>query len=157
MGQRVGLARTQALMQNLKRELEMNQSTLKGTLQQTITLSGAGATKTLTADDSGAIVFMGGSDASTLTLPAPADGLYFEVFATTALSHIVQATDDILQGNYRHNSATTTMTRVLIEDKGKITLHASGRAVGDRLQFWCDGTNWWVDGIVNNAVTLATL
>ena len=123
----------------------------------TITLSGTGATKTLVAAESGAIVFMGGSDASTLTLPAPEDGLYFTVYATTALSHIMVATDDIFQGNYRHNSATTTMTRVAIADKGKLTLHASGRAIGDRLQFWCDGTNWWVDGIVNNALTEETL
>ena len=123
----------------------------------TITLSGSGATKTLVASESGAIIFMGGSDASTLTLPAVADGLYFEVYVTSAFLHIIQAQDDVLQGNYRHNSALTTMTRVAIADKGKLTLHSSGRAIGDRLQFWCDGTNWWVDGIVNNALTEATL
>lgn len=158
MAKRIGLKRTQALIENLKRELNMGQAVLKGAARQTITLSGSGATKVLTADDSGSIIFMGGSDASTLTLPAPEEGLNFEVYVTTEHQHIIQTTGlaAVLQGNYRHNSAATTIVRVAITDGKKLTLHSSGRAKGDRLQFWCDGTNYHVDGIVNQALTVTT-
>ena len=65
------------LLENLRRELEMVQSTLKGLNTDVVSLGGSGATKVLTAADSGAIVKMGGSDASTVTLPAAAEGLKF--------------------------------------------------------------------------------
>ena len=120
----------------------------------TITVSGT--TRTLEPSESGAIVFLAGG-ISTITLPAPADGLYYEVYATTAVRHVVQAQTNVINGNYRHNSATTTMTRVAVTNQGKMTLHTSGRAIGDRLQFWSDGTNWWLDGIVNNELTVTTV
>jgi len=110
----------------------------------------------LSADQSGSIIFLGGGSARTLTLPAISAGLTYEVYITTEHQHIIAAQTAVLQGNYRHNSATTTMTRVAIVNKKTLTLHSSGRAIGDRLQFWCDGTNWYVDGIVNNALTLGT-
>ena len=91
------------------------------------------ATKVLSATDSGALVLMANaSGICTITLPAPDVGLHFEIYA-----------------------ATTTMTRIAVVDKKSITLHSSGRAIGDRLEFWSDGTNWYVDGIVNNTLTLA--
>tara|TARA_R110000851_G_scaffold91581_4_gene199905 strand:+ start:864 stop:1307 length:444 start_codon:yes stop_codon:yes gene_type:complete len=116
------------------------------------------ATKVLSATDSGALVLMANaSGICTITLPAPDVGLHFEIYAATAQLHKIQTDSEatILQGNYRHNSATTTMTRIAVVDKKSITLHSSGRAIGDRLEFWSDGTNWYVDGIVNNTLTLA--
>jgi len=119
-------------------------------------ISVTGATKVLSATDSGALVLMANAGGiCTITLPAPDVGLHFEIYAATEQEHVIQATAAILQGNYRHNSATTTMTRVAITDKTSLTLHNSGRAIGDRLEFWSDGTNWYVDGIVNNVLTLA--
>jgi len=111
----------------------------------------------LDADESGAFVLLTGGSPSTLTLPVPAAGLHYEVYIGSEQEHIVQAQSNVMQGNYRHNSATTTMTRIAVSNKGKLTLHSSGRAIGDRLQFWSDGTDWYVDGIVNNAVTQATI
>lgn len=154
---RVGLARTQALIENLKRELQMNGATIVGNMRKTISLTGADATQTLTADDNGAIIFMGGSNASEVTLPAVQDGLWFEVYMTTAHEHIVKAKTNVMQGNYRHNSNSTTMTRVAISNKGKLTINSSHAKIGDRLQFWCDGTNWHVDGITNNVLVLGTV
>ena len=68
MAKRIGLARTQALIEGLKRELKLDGSTLRGELQQIIILSGSGATETLTSTDSGAIVALG---AGSLTLLSP--------------------------------------------------------------------------------------
>ena len=114
-------------------------------------------TKKLSAEDSGAFVILTGGSASTAILPAPEAGLHFEFYAGSAEVHIIQAGSNVIQGNYRHNTAATTIVRVAVEDKGKLTLHSSNRAIGDRLELWSDGTSWYVDGIVNNALTLGTV
>ena len=74
---RVGVNRMEFLLENLRRELDMVQSTLKGLNTDVVSLGGSGATKVLTAADSGAIVKMGGSDASTVTLQQQPRGLSF--------------------------------------------------------------------------------
>ena len=150
---RVGLARTQALIENLKRELQLNQSTLKGGLRQVISLTGTGATRTLTSDDSGAIVNMGGSDASTVTLPTPAAGISFRFVATTAVAHVINGGNSKIQGGYHHNTNAATIARVGISNKSALTLHNSNAAIGDTLEFWSDGTNWYVSGTVNDVIT----
>jgi hypothetical protein len=152
---RVGLARTQALIEQLKRELQMGGSTLKGTMQQIVTLSGTGATATLTADDSGAIVEMGGSNASTVTLPAVQKGLHFRFVATTAFAHAINGGATSIEGGYHHNTNAATVARVAIANKSSLTLHNSNSAKGDTLEFWCNGTDWFVSGIVNDVITQA--
>jgi len=152
---RVGLARTQALLENLKRELSMNQSTMKGALQQVVSLTGAGATKTLTADDTGAIVKMGGSNASTVTLPAVSAGLKFRFVAVTAFAHVINGGSSVIEGGYHHNTNAATVARVAILNKSSLTLHASNFKIGDTLEFWSDGTSWYVSGIVNDVITQA--
>ena len=75
---RVGLARTQALIENLKRELQMNGSILMGENEKTIAASAA---KILTAADSGSTVIWT-HDAGTgynITLPKCAQGLKFTI------------------------------------------------------------------------------
>jgi len=155
MGNRVGLARTQALIENLKRELSMNQSTLKGELQQVVSLTGAGATKTLTADDTGAIVKMGGSNASTVTLPSVSVGLKFRFVAVTAHAHVINGGASVIEGGYHHNTNAATVARVAILNKSSLTLHNSNSAIADTLEFWSDGTSWYVSGIVNDVITQA--
>jgi hypothetical protein len=71
---------------------------------------------TLTAGQSGTMIFLGGGSATTLTLPAVESGLHFEVYITTEQQHVIAAQDTVLQGNYRHNSATTTCTRIAISN-----------------------------------------
>ena len=151
---RVGLARTQALIEGLKRELKLDGSTLRGELQQIIILSGSGATKTLTSTDSGAIVALGGSDISTVTLPAVEKGLHFRFVATTAaFAHKIQGGASVIQGGYHHNTAGTTIVRIAVEDKTSLALHGSSTMIGDTLEFWCDGTNWIVSGIINAVIS----
>ena len=153
---RVGLARTQALIENLKRELQMNGSSMKGVAQQVITLSGAGATKTLEATDSGAIVQLGGSNLSTVTLPAVGAGLNFRFVATTAsLAHKIDGGASVIQGGYHHNTNGATIARVAVVNKSSLALHSTNTMIGDTLDLWCDGTNWYVSGIVNAVITQA--
>ena len=61
---RVGLARVEALVENLKRELQLNGSTLVGTKQgvEAVTGAGSSSTKTLTAQDSGKVYLVNAAD-----------------------------------------------------------------------------------------------
>jgi len=71
MGQRVGLARTQVLIQNLKRELTMGGTTLQGTRRKVLRSSNFTSNAyTLTAADSGAVVLLDEDAAIAITMPA---------------------------------------------------------------------------------------
>ena len=149
---RIGLARVQALIENLKREVQLNQTTLVGSLQKTISLTGAGAEKILTADDNGALIILGGSNASTVELPVVSDGLRFTVYATTAQAHVVEA-QSVMQGVLYDNTNGTTLARTAVVDKVGITL--VNPAIGDSLEFYSDGTNWYVKGWLNDTPTFS--
>ena len=80
---RVGLARVESLLENLRRELDMTGTQLSGVKRgvKTITTGGAGTT-VINAEDSGKIIFVDGSTSGnhTLTLPSPATaGLEFTI------------------------------------------------------------------------------
>tara|TARA_A100001391_G_C4887680_1_gene229956 strand:- start:6 stop:470 length:465 start_codon:yes stop_codon:yes gene_type:complete len=152
---RVGVNRLEFLLENLRRELDMVQTTLKGLNTDVISLTGADATRALTADDSGAIVKMGGSNASTVTLPSAADGLKFRFVATTAHAHVINGGASSIQGGYHHNTNAATVARVAVSNKSSLTLHNSNAAQGDTLEMWCDGEDWHVSGIVNDVITQA--
>jgi len=72
---RIGLARVEALLENLKREINWNTSTMKS-FKTSVVLSGGGAT-VLTAADSGATCVFDTAAASTFTLPPPELGMSF--------------------------------------------------------------------------------
>ena len=87
---RIGLARIEALMENLKREIAWGQSTLVG--QKVRVKSVGNATTTLTADDSGCYCLFDNAAASTVILPTPAVGLEF-TFVTTVTAtadHVIK-------------------------------------------------------------------
>jgi len=67
---RIGLARVQALIENLKRELQLNQSTLKGGLRKFQTKT---ANYTCTADDSGTTILVNPAATTLIQLPGVAD------------------------------------------------------------------------------------
>ena len=152
---RIGLARTQALLENLKRELSLNASMLKGIKRETIAATNSAAT-TLTAEQSGALVVLSGGGAATVTLPAVADGLHFEFFARSAQAHIIQAQTAVIQGAFYDNANDSTdgpIDRTAVNDGLRLTL--ANAAVGDRLVLTCDGTNWYLHGMLNDTATVA--
>ena len=152
---RVGLARTQALIENLKRDLSLNASMLKGVKRETIACTNASATE-LTAEQSGALVVFTGGSAATVTLPAVADGLHFEFFARSAQAHVVLAKSAVIQGAIYDNSNTSSdgaVARAAVNDGMRITL--ANAAVGDRLVLTSDGTNWYLHSWLNDTATVA--
>ena len=152
---RVGLARLEYLMENLKRELNMSSSSMTGLGRPVVNVIGSGTTKVLTGADSGSIVRMGGSNFSTVTLPAVQAGLNFRFVAVTAFPHLINGGNSVIEGGYHHNSNTTTCTRVAISNKVSLKLHGTNPMIGDTLEFWSDGVSWYVSGLVNHQITQA--
>ena len=143
---------------NLLRKGMDPQMTISGAAQnQRVIAVGIAETKVLTSADSGAFVTLAGSGAgvATATLPAVASGLRFTFMATTAHVHIINGGASVIQGSYFHSANKGTVAHVAIANKTSLTLHASNPAIGDTLEFWCNGTNWYVTGLVNNAITQA--
>jgi hypothetical protein len=126
--------------------------------KKVISLTGSGASQTLTAADSGAVVFLAGSDASTVTLPdhaAAGAGWFCTVIAGTAQAHVIDTgADDILQGQMIDAANGTTVTIGQITDQQNITL--ANPKIGDRVEIICDGTNFHVLAVLNDTATLAT-
>lgn len=150
---RIGLARTQALIENLKRELQMNQAVVVGDAHKVITITAT--TQVLTADDSGAVVFLGGGSAATATLPAVQSGLKFTFIVTSAQQHIINGGATKMKGMV---TAVKEAGPAVSQEKNsagtQITFNASA-TVGDRVDVVCDGTNWYVSGMTESPVQFA--
>lgn len=162
---RIGLARVEALVENLKRELSLGQATLVGHKKKVLTMSDG---LVLTADDSGAYCLFAAAAATAVTLPAPAAGLEF-TFVTTVTAtadHVVKTatlnTDGFL-GGVLTNSTTAGQADCFSADADGsndfITLNGSttGGLAGSRIHVVCiDGENWAVDGQLVATGTAAT-
>ena len=110
------------------------------------------ADATLTADDSGQIIFVDASGAAAevdITLPAPAKGLYYRFIVTEdtptqdvkiiATSTIVYAILMIQSDTNEDNSVVAAgSTNVLIKQAAK---------KGDWVEYISDGTSWFVRGM----------
>ena len=168
---RVGLARTQALVENLKRELDMNSSNLTDVNIKRRVIDLDGATKTVTAAESGAIFTFDGT-ACTVTLPQAAVGLEytFVVGATqTGNAVITTQTADGLAGallttTAAFNSTNLTNTTSVIDSWAAtidtLTMNGTtqGGIVGSRIHVVAvSATMWQVSGINIGSGTLVTV
>ena len=149
---RLGLARIEALMENLKRELAMGGATMKGVKRAIVDCSGDDAT--LTAADSGALVVCSGA-ARTVTLPAPTAGVHYTMVSASDHEHVLTtAGTNVMYGFVYDLSAGTTIVGVEIEAKGTITTVACD--IGDRFEIDCDGTNWHIMAYLDETPTFDT-
>jgi len=155
---RVGLARTQALIQNLKRELQLNQATLVGQKQKVIALTNAATTaKTLTADDSGSLITLDPSTNTattiTVTMPTPEAGLMFDflirndIAANAGADIILQTAADghDWEGAIVCNDGAAGIQETLASTS-KITIDATNlkTVFGTTARVTCDGTDWYI-------------
>ena len=141
---RVGWARIRSLINE-------NTNQIKVRNEEIISI-GSGETRVLTANDSGALVYLGGGGVATATLPAVAAGLSFRFYSTSAQAHVINGGASVIQGSYMHSANKGTHAHVAIVNKSSLTL-ATNPAIGDFINLSCDGTNWYADGIVNNVIT----
>lgn len=145
----------EGLVQKAGTGFSLKGSNLLGANQRMIQLTGADATHTLASEDTGAVIIMGGSNTSTVTLPALESGMRFTFVASSAQNHLINGGGAKIQGSYFHSANKGTVAHVAIANKTSLKLHDSNAAIGDHLEFWCDGTNWYVSGLVNAVITQA--
>lgn len=104
------------------------------------------AATTLTAADSETWYKLDASAGVTVTLPALKAGLSFRfiVASSFATSNFIidSAEGDNISGVLVVNGAS-----VVAADEDQINFVASAETVGDFIEIWCDGTNWFVYGI----------
>jgi len=126
---------------------------IAGARRQLVTVDNG--TVQLTQAQSGATVILGGSGVGTATLPAVAAGIWFNFMVVSVHQHVINGGASVMQGCIHHNTNGSTLARVAGANESSLTLHASNAAIGDSVRIVSDGTNWYVDGVVNDAPVFA--
>ena len=146
---RVGLARTQALIENLKRELNLNGSSVAGLDQKVVNAVGAGSssTVTLTAADSGKVYLVTSADGTqTFTLPALTSGFNIEIIVTVLSDNdvVITAPGDNMIVSCRNFTASGAAEVAVTDTCTNLVMNADtvNAVVGTRVRIFCDGTNY---------------
>ena len=161
---RIGLARTQALLENLKREIDSHSLELKGLRKNIIALDNASGAvaRTLTAPESNSLVtFSVTSDTASrgiaVTMPTPTAGLQYEFVicdpgdgtndiviktATDAVNFrgVYQTVKDGVEGSVFYSSTLTFD----VSDVG-----TAAHLIGTSFSVVADGSHWYVIGGLN--------
>lgn len=122
---------------------------------------------TLTPEQSGALVLLGVASGATVTLPAAAEGMQFDVGVTVSRTSnsykIICASGDFLIGSYMAGDATIATSGDVFTGDGSTHLallfdgDTKGGLVGGRLRFTAiSSTQWYVSGDVVGTGTMAT-
>lgn len=110
------------------------------------------AAKTLTTEDSGKSFVLKAAEGVAITLPAVKSGLNYRfttglAFDTTAF--IITATTSVIQGS-------VTVAGVVIAgiNENTITFAETVESLGDWVNIWSDGTNWYISGQATTALSI---
>ena len=157
---RIGLARVQALIENLKRELQLNNATITGTKSKVITVDDA---RVVTAAESGSTLLWTKDSAHHITLPAAEAGLNYKIVVKVSSNNehkIIAQSGDCFFGkvvvrssNATHDSAIQEVAYATatadpgdydhLKIRGNQTDTGSG--VGSVIELECiDGVAWRV-------------
>ena len=159
MGKRLGLARLEALLENLERDVDFSKSTLH---YKKANSSPTGTATTLSAADSGKVIFMDASSANTITLPAVAGldaGWHIKVILTaTGAAGILNtaSAEDKITGYVEESAANGgNHTLTADTDADRITF-VNGAVPGDWVDIHCNGSLFYIFGksAAENKITL---
>ena len=155
---RQGLARTQAMIENLKRELAMGGTQLAGTKESFMEVSG---NTTLTTADSGKVIMLNGSDAAnnfTVTLPDPAKGLTFKFVLKANSAADTEILIDSKSGNTIRGTFQVpgNSSFASAHDSDRRRGYGDSAKQGDTLELVCTGTDRWMATIAHSRVTWIT-
>lgn len=120
-------------------------------------------TNVITAAESGKTFFLNSATEFVSTLPAPAAGLRFTFIVTAAPSGasytvVTNSSSNIIKGHVV-TSEDAGGSADSETSGGDTVSFVDGKAVaGDRAEFWCDGTNWFVSAFCKtfDAITITT-
>jgi hypothetical protein len=124
----------------------------------------ASTTKGLAASENGDTVFLNAAAGFVTTLPAPALGLRFTFVVRTAPTSgaytiVTASSANIIKGSV-YTSDVNSATDADLETAGgdTITFVQNKAVAGDRVELFCDGTNWFAHGFctVFDAITITT-
>jgi hypothetical protein len=131
-------------------------------------IDGQGATRTLLAEESGALCLFDKADGIIYTLPAPAVGLQFEFLASVAVTSnaykvITSASTVFLKGGVIMGDVTIATSGDYFEADGAthVAISAAGTTtgglLGERYAVTCvSATQWVIHGVCHGAGTLET-
>ena len=143
---RVGLARVQALIENLKRELDLNGASFAGGLESAMEAP-TDSTTALTAADSGKVVFLAANDAQ-VELPDTAVGLCYKIILaddySTAVSKVTAKAGQFMAGGV--SAFSTNQGNEANGSSNVVATFGSATLAGDYIDLHCDGTKWYVRG-----------
>lgn len=111
------------------------------------------ATVTLTAAESGKVLFLNLATGIAVTLPAAAPGLEFEFYVgiapTGGTSYIIaSAAPSIVVGQAYSSTSGNADSQVSVGDD-QLNLVVDVAVIGDSATFICDGTTWYVRAFTN--------
>jgi hypothetical protein len=172
---RIGLARTQALLENLKRELSMTNSTLKGARMPLLALGDGISDRQLTTAECGVVTIgVVGTETAVskgfnVDLPTPAKGLWYKIIFvgpsiannSNAAITVTSNSDDsstaanLIIGSVLGSGAANGANVTSVADV--VTFVHNKATAGDFVELWCDGTNWIAEARydVDDAMTIA--
>lgn len=130
------------------------------------TLSGQGATATLTAAQSGGVIYFDRAAGITYTLPVPVVGLNYTFVVTTSVTSnnhkvITDAGTTLLIGQLSNVVAAGTATGFIANGSTHIAVTQNGTTTGGLVGSWINficvsSTLWIVDGVTLGSGTVAT-
>lgn len=111
------------------------------------------ATNVITAAESGKTFFLSALAGFESTLPTAAAGLIFRFIVATAPTSngytITGSPADKIFGTVACSGAEDTVNGVTASAADNVILVANQALIGDLVEFYSDGTNWYVTGNVN--------
>jgi len=131
-------------------------------------ISGQGATRTLSVDESGSTVLFDRAAGIVYTLPLAKAGTYFDFVITTTITSnaakvITGAGTELLIGGYMNVDTDTSNAVAAFTGNGSTHVAVSmngtttGGILGTKLRFTClSSTRWMVEGIVQGSGVVAT-
>ena len=131
-------------------------------------ISGQGATRTLSVDESGSTVLFDRAAGIVYTLPLAKPGVFFDFVITTTITSnsakvITGAATEFLISGYTNVDTDTSNAVAAFTGNGSTHVSVSmngtttGGILGTKLRFTClSSTRWFVEGIVQGSGVVAT-
>ncbi len=157
---RIGLARIEALIENLKRDLALGDGTVLHGHYKKVEL--VTANKALLAADSGKIFLVDPAATTEIDMPTTlTSGWHCTIILTESTDGSDEGMNNKVNIDFGSGLDVVGMTVAADGDAGDYAVNnddyiacAADASPGDRFDIFTDGTRWYVHGIVNDASTV---